>query len=469
MEHCGVVRCGAARRAPLSHSRAARSPAVCARVLAVAAALLATASAQSSKISKDCVFLKQFYTAANVQGRWQNSSGWDPADATHYDCCLWAGVTCEYPRRYAGMATPRVIALNLTGFGLKGTISSAVQGLTRLELLDLSHNALKGDIEPLVYLGGETRCEDTPAQGQSREDMFHRSCDRDAECRGGKCLFGGGLREIWLDDNLLSGTIPLQISMLHKTLEILDLSANKLQGTLPATMGVLQQLKELNLYFNQLVGTIPPQMGLLRKMRFLHLGVNHLSGTIPEQLGGMARLEQLDLSMNHFNGSVPSTLGVLTSPRPADCDRPGGSCFGLTLRNLSLHADHCKDMQMTTWHIQGYKQPCETGAPDARYQCKSCEMPYPSAGRTNTQPSPAADCHAGLPPFPAAPMLYATYPYYPWGPDMPDPVTHSGVGPSLRLLVIHRCTRNPSLYARPPPPTPPAPPPPTPAPPPTIV
>ena len=42
-------------------------------------------------------------------------------------------------------------------------------------------------------------------------------------------------------------------------------------------------------------------------------------------------------------------------------NRQGGSCFGDTIRNLSLHLDHCGDGQITTFHIYGYKQPCESG------------------------------------------------------------------------------------------------------------
>eukprot|EP00277_Geminigera_cryophila_P007600 CAMPEP_0179413942 /NCGR_PEP_ID=MMETSP0799-20121207/5382_1 /TAXON_ID=46947 /ORGANISM="Geminigera cryophila, Strain CCMP2564" /LENGTH=350 /DNA_ID=CAMNT_0021186477 /DNA_START=178 /DNA_END=1230 /DNA_ORIENTATION=- len=346
-------------------------------------------------------------------------------------------------------------------------------GMKGLKILDLSKNRLKGDFEPVVFLGGGFQCEDSSdSSGRARDNMYHRQCNRDSECAPGKCLFAGGLEEVWMDDNLLSGTISPEIGRLHRTLRILDLSQNRIKGTIPATMGVLKQLVEVNLYFNHLVGTIPPELGLCVKIRFLHLGVNHLSGSIPASLGNLARLEQLDLSMNQFQGTVPSTLGVMTSPvRTAACDRPGGSCFGESMRNLVLHSkNYCTDGQLTNWQIMGFKQPCATGDPSPLYQCKSCENPYPSGGRSNTLASPAADCHAGLPPFPgAADMspLAPAYNDYPWGPVMPFPVPVGGVGPSLRLMILSRCSRTPSVYSVPPPPTPAPPPPPSANPPPS--
>ena len=260
-------------------------------------------------ISIDCPLLAKFYAGARLKGEWTNSSGWNTSSvsdttSTVGDCCKWAGVTCGYPKRYVGLATPWVEHLNLTNNGLTGHISIHTSGLKRLKTLDLSKNKLKGGIDPLMELNGEFRCEDTESQSVTDDQMYHRSCSKDFECKGGKCLYFPGLSEIWLQDNLLSGTIPHTIGKLHKTLQILDMSINKISGTLPPALGVVREMRELNLYFNRLVGPIPAEMGLMRKMRFLHLGVNHLSGTIPVQLANMARLEQLDLSLNQFTGRL---------------------------------------------------------------------------------------------------------------------------------------------------------------------
>ena len=361
--------------------------------------------------------------------------------------------------------------LNLTNNGLTGRISVHLAGLTRLKTLDLSKNKLKSSIEPVVELSGVYKCEDTDST--TSDAMYHRKCDKDFECGGGKCVHMGGLSEVWLQDNLLTGTIPQKISNLYKTLKIFDASVNKLSGELPKELGLCRELHELNLFFNRITGAIPRSWGLLKKMRFMSLSTNHLSGRIPEELANMARLEQLDLSYNKFGGTIPNKLGVLTSPRTTECDRPGGSCFGSGMSNLTLGVSKgvCEDGQLMTTSIFGYKQPCMTGDPDPRWICKSCQKPYPSGGRSNTLDSPAADCHEGLPEFPGAPDVSADARYrtYPWAPAAPvlvktegfgasarnflddSLVVQEGIGPSLRIIVLRRCTRSPSLYAREPP------------------
>ena len=71
---------------------------------------------------------------------------------------------------------------------------------------------------------------------------------------------------------------------------LLDVSANKLVGTLPAELGDLTNLTSLSLYTNQLSGTIPASLGDLTNLTSLSLYTNQLSGTIPAELGNLTSL-----------------------------------------------------------------------------------------------------------------------------------------------------------------------------------
>ena len=91
----------------------------------------------------------------------------------------------------------------------------------------------------------------------------------------------------------------------------INLLFNNLNGTLPASLGQLKNLKKLELSFNPISGTIPAELGNLEQLGVLAINGTAVSGNIPESLGGLSNLKQLHLSSNQLSGMVPESLGKL--------------------------------------------------------------------------------------------------------------------------------------------------------------
>ena len=119
---------------------------------------------------------------------------------------------------------------------------------------------------------------------------------------------------LWLGQNMLSGAIPVELGNLT-FLQQLALSDNMLNGTIPVELGNLTTLYVLSLWGNELSGAIPAELGKLTFLQELLLNQNKLSGTIPEELGNLASsgLWYLDLSQNELSGEIPAVLGNLTT------------------------------------------------------------------------------------------------------------------------------------------------------------
>ena len=78
---------------------------------------------------------------------------------------------------------------------------------------------------------------------------------------------------------------------------------------LPASMGQLRQLQQLNLRDNKLA-TLPPEIGQLSQLQKLYLGGNQLS-TLPPETGELGQLQEVDLSGNQLR-SLPPEIGQLS-------------------------------------------------------------------------------------------------------------------------------------------------------------
>lgn len=107
----------------------------------------------------------------------------------------------------------------------------------------------------------------------------------------------------------MSGKIPASIGRLTE-LRQLNLVVNQFNGSIPAEIGNLQNLEALELAYNTEFSpsSLPSNFTQLKKLKKLWMASTNLIGEIPETIGDMLALEFLDLSINNFTGSIPSSV-----------------------------------------------------------------------------------------------------------------------------------------------------------------
>ncbi|KAK9067179.1 hypothetical protein SSX86_014504 [Deinandra increscens subsp. villosa] len=108
--------------------------------------------------------------------------------------------------------------------------------------------------------------------------------------------------------NALSGELPLQIGQICRTLAFLDVSGNRISGTIPVGFGELDSLVAVNLSCNMLTGDIPVSFSKIKVLKNLSVSRNNLTGRIPSGLGKLGSLEVLELFSNSLTGEIPGDL-----------------------------------------------------------------------------------------------------------------------------------------------------------------
>nr|XP_043632915.1 phytosulfokine receptor 1-like [Erigeron canadensis] len=176
-------------------------------------------------------------------------------------------------------------ALIISNCKLTGSIPSWLNGLTQLQLLDLSWNLLTGLIPP--YFG-------------DFKNLFYLD----------------------LSNNSLSGEIPKNLTQLQSLISR-DISLEEPspdftlfrrennirdRGSALQYNQIMHFLPSIDLSSNLFTGPIWPEFGNLNKLYVLDLKHNRLSGLIPSSLSGMRSIETLDLSYNSLTGKIPPSL-----------------------------------------------------------------------------------------------------------------------------------------------------------------
>lgn len=96
-------------------------------------------------------------------------------------------------------------------------------------------------------------------------------------------------------------------------LQELNVSHNKLTGSLQAEIRHLQNLQVLNISNNQLTG-VPAEVGQLSKLEVLDLSNNQLTG-LPYELGNLKNLKTLNISGNNYS---TQDLEIIKKGLPSD-------------------------------------------------------------------------------------------------------------------------------------------------------
>ena len=108
-----------------------------------------------------------------------------------------------------------------------------------------------------------------------------------------------------VERNALSGPAVVDLSGLG--IESYRVSANRLTGTIPASVGSVTSLRELWMADNMIVGNIPEDIGNLKRLDTLYLYSNVITGTIPLSMGSLS-LSQVQLHQNLLIGNIPESF-----------------------------------------------------------------------------------------------------------------------------------------------------------------
>jgi Leucine-rich repeat (LRR) protein len=111
-----------------------------------------------------------------------------------------------------------------------------------------------------------------------------------------------------LSQNRLEGLIPTEGFYNWTSLIVFSAHSNNFSGTLPSSLANCTKLLVLNLRKNRFTGELPPYIANFGNLQVLNVGYNNLHGSVPQWITNLTKLFVLDLSNNKFSGRIPYDL-----------------------------------------------------------------------------------------------------------------------------------------------------------------
>ncbi|KAG6631883.1 hypothetical protein I3843_13G105800 [Carya illinoinensis] len=213
-----------------------------------------------------------------------------------------------------------------------------------LEVFDASDNQLAGTVPSfnfvfslrILRLGNNQLGGSLPEALLQESSMILSELDLSLNQLEGPIgsITSANLKKLNLSSNKLSGSLPAQVghcaiidlsnNMLSGSLsrvqswgnyvEVIRLSSNSLSGSLPNQTSQFLRLTSLEISKNSLVGALPPVLGTYPELKVIDLSFNQLNGILLPSLFTSTKLANLNLAGNNFSGSIPfQEIGNITS------------------------------------------------------------------------------------------------------------------------------------------------------------
>ncbi|XP_034700986.1 receptor-like protein 35 [Vitis riparia] len=122
--------------------------------------------------------------------------------------------------------------------------------------------------------------------------------------------------------------IPQCLANFSKSLFVLDLGNSHLDGPIPQTCTVPNNLRVIDLGENQFQGQIPRSFANCMMLEHLVLGNNEIDDIFPFWLGALPQLQVLILRSNRFHGAIGSWHANLRFPKLRIIDLSGNEFIG---------------------------------------------------------------------------------------------------------------------------------------------
>jgi Leucine-rich repeat (LRR) protein len=229
--------------------------------------------------------------------------------------------------------------LNLSGNVISGNIVKLFENATafpKLNLLDLSDNALTGPLPPQLFdvhyiseVASDVSSDYSTRTSALESVVLYSNCfdstvpdsvcsatrlrtlvmDSMSQADACKVNFGSARSVIKIDESTISyvGTIADCIWQMPN-LQTLHLAGNGLYGTLGNLNSSISVLNDVSLGSNRLVGTIPSSWQESGQFVQLDLSSNKLSGTLSADFMLNSNETDIDLSVNRLSGDIPQVF-----------------------------------------------------------------------------------------------------------------------------------------------------------------
>ncbi|XP_059652935.1 leucine-rich repeat receptor-like serine/threonine-protein kinase At1g17230 [Cornus florida] len=180
---------------------------------------------------------------------------------------------------------PNLVELAVKSNSLSGPLSkSSFDGLTQLEVIELSENWLAGTLQPWFF-------------------------------------FLPALQQVNLANNSLARVEIWQPTKVNSDLVAVDLSFNKIEGNLPINLSGYPLLSSMSLRYNRLRGPIPGEFSKKQSLRRLFLDGNFLNGTPPGNFFSGVSSVSGSLGDNCLSSCPVSSQLCLKSQKPTSVCR----------------------------------------------------------------------------------------------------------------------------------------------------